>query len=80
MQLKDIQARLAERICAMVRNGELTERGLARRAGISQPHLHNVLKGKKCLSMQTADIIMRELGLNVFDLIGEGENAERDVN
>jgi hypothetical protein len=30
--------------------------------------------------MQTADIIMRELGLNVFDLIGEGENAERDVN
>ena len=80
MQLKDIQARLAERICIMVRNGELTERGLARRAGISQPHLHNVLKGKKCLSLQAADIIMRELGLNVLDLIREGEKGEKDAN
>ena len=75
MQLKDIQARLAER-CAMVRNGELSERGLAPRAGISQPHRHNVLKGKDCLSMQTADIIMRELGLNVFDSIREGERGK----
>jgi len=60
----------------MVRKGELSERGLARDAGMSQPHPHDVLKGK----MQTADIITRELGLKVFDLIDESENAERDVN
>lgn len=69
MHLKDIHERLTEHICIKVRNGELTERGLARRAGISQPHLHNVLKGKKSLSLESADIVMRELGLSVIDLI-----------
>ncbi len=31
-------------------NGELTERGFARSVGISQPHVHNVLKGVRNLS------------------------------
>ena len=33
-----------------IQNGELTERSLARLTGISQPHIHNVLKGAKILS------------------------------
>jgi plasmid maintenance system antidote protein VapI len=75
MHFKEIHERLAEHISGKVRNGELTERGLARRAGISQPHLHNVLKGKKCLSLQSADIVMRELGLSIFDLIRNREDG-----
>jgi transcriptional regulator with XRE-family HTH domain len=57
----------------------LTERGLARRAGISQPHLHNVLKGKRFFSLQTADLVLHELGLSVVDLIESGKDASARV-
>lgn len=73
MSFSDIHERLARHITGKVRNGELTERGLARRAGISQPHLHNVLKGKRCFSLRSADLVMHELGLSVYDLIRKQE-------
>ncbi len=52
-----------------VRRGDFTERSLARRAGISQPHLHNVLKGQREMSPKTADALMRELGVTVHALV-----------
>ena len=52
-----------------VRNGEVTERGLARMAGISQPHLHNMLKGVRGLSAEKADLLLLRLGLSVVDLL-----------
>ncbi len=51
-----------------VRNGELTERGLARLTGFSQPHMHNVLKGVRILSTELADRLLRVLDLDVHDL------------
>ncbi len=72
MTFQELHESLALHITRKVRRGELTERGLARRAGISQPHLHHVLKGKRYFSLQTADLVLLELGLNVFDLAGEG--------
>ena len=44
-------------------NGELSERRLARLTGISQPHVHNVLKGKRILSPRAADQILHRLEL-----------------
>jgi antitoxin component HigA of HigAB toxin-antitoxin module len=41
-----------------IHSGELTERSLARITGISQPHMHNVLKGKRLLSLEKADRIL----------------------
>jgi transcriptional regulator with XRE-family HTH domain len=76
MNFQNMHERLAEHIAAKVRNGEITERGLAKRAGISQPHLHNVLKGKRLFSLQSADLVMHELGLSVIDLIRETEDGE----
>jgi transcriptional regulator with XRE-family HTH domain len=52
-----------------VRNGEVTERGLALRAGISQPYLHNVLKGARQMTPDLADRLLRELNLKVADLL-----------
>lgn len=52
-----------------IRRGDYTERGLARRIGISQPHLHNVLKGARELSPQTADLVLRRMGLSILDVI-----------
>ena len=45
MNYEDAQAKLLARVRDRLHNGELTERGLARQIGISQPHVHNVLKG-----------------------------------
>lgn len=75
MNFQDLHELLAEYIAGKVRHGELTERGLARRAGISQPHLHNILKRKRFFSLQSADLVMHELGLSVLDLI-RGEDGD----
>jgi hypothetical protein len=58
-----------------VRNGHVTERGLARRAGISQAHMHNVLKGARLLTPSTADRLLRALDLTVADLIGPTKDS-----
>lgn len=64
-----LQQRLTERLREQVRNGQSTERGLARRAGISQPHVHNVLKGVRALTPALADRILRCMGWSILDLV-----------
>jgi transcriptional regulator with XRE-family HTH domain len=75
MTFHQLQQRLLDRLRQRIRSGEATERGLARIAGVSQPHLHNVLKGKRLLSVEMADEILRNLGLDVLDLL-EPEELE----
>lgn len=72
MDFETLQRRLLTRVRNCVQNGELTERGLARMIGISQPHMHHILKGARGLSVDTADRILRGLNLSVLDLL----NAE----
>jgi transcriptional regulator with XRE-family HTH domain len=64
-----LQQRLVAHIRERVRGGEVTERRLARLTGISQPHVHNVLKGVRALSPALADHFLRELRISVFDLL-----------
>lgn len=52
-----------------IHNGHFTERGLARLLGISQPQLHNVMKGKRRLQTELADRILNKFGIGVLDLI-----------
>ena len=73
MTFEELQRRLVLHLQVLVRSGELTERGLARITRVSQPHMHNVLKGKRFFSVQTADTILRELRMDVLDLIDPGE-------
>ena len=69
MTFSHLRQRLVEHLRHRIQSGETTERGLARIAGISQPHLHNVLKGKRVLSMDMADEILKNLQITVLDLI-----------
>jgi hypothetical protein len=69
MTFDDLHARLIRHLNQRVQCGEVTERGLASRAGLSQPHLHNVLKGKRFLSWKSADALLRELQLDLLDLL-----------
>ena len=77
MLFQTLQGRLVAAIRTRVRNGELTERRLARLTGISQPHMHNVLKGIRILSPEIADLILRELRLSLLDLLDSSELAAR---
>ena len=56
-----------------VQNGEFTERGLARAVGISQVHIHNVLKGARTLSLNLNDLILKRLGLTILDICTSDE-------
>jgi transcriptional regulator with XRE-family HTH domain len=76
MTFYELQQRLLEELRQRVRSGAATERGLARISGISQPHLHNVLKGKRLLSMDKADELLRRLEIDVLQLIPAEELRE----
>ena len=76
MTFHELQQRLLEELRQRVRSGAATERGLARISGISQPHLHNVLKGKRLLSMDKADEVLRRLQIDVLQLVEPEELQE----
>jgi plasmid maintenance system antidote protein VapI len=69
MTFHDLQQRLIGDLRQRVHSGEATERSLARTTGVSQPHMHNVLKGIRLLSADTADVILRHLDMDLLDLI-----------
>jgi hypothetical protein len=52
-----------------VKNGQMTERNLARLTSTSQPHLHNVLKGIRALTPDLADRLLAPLDISIQDLV-----------
>ncbi len=64
-----LQERLLASVNVRIRNGEFSERLLARNVGISQSQLHNVLKGKRKLQTPLADALLSRLGISVLDLL-----------
>ena len=68
MSFQILNRRLMEHLRARIQNGELSERSLARLSGISQPHIHNVLKGEKILSPKLEDKILITLKISILDL------------
>jgi transcriptional regulator with XRE-family HTH domain len=75
MYFQELHGRLLSSLRMRLSNGELSERRLARLTGISQPHMHNVLKGKRILSPRAADQILHRLGLTLLDLLNREESA-----
>lgn len=63
-----LKQRLIDLANGHVQNGDVTESQLARLTGVSQPHIHNVLKGARILSSELADEIIRQLRINPTDL------------
>jgi hypothetical protein len=70
---RQLHSRLVVTLRELIRSGELTERGTARLAGLSKPHIHNVLKEKRCLSMDAADSILLAVHLDAADLLRPSE-------
>jgi predicted transcriptional regulator len=49
-------------------NGDTTEHRLAKMIGISQPQMHNVLKGSRTPKPEIADLLIAQLGIPVVNL------------
>src|SRR5690349_4434331 len=73
MNFREAQTRLLAVLQDRIRNGDLTERGIARLTGISQPHIHNVLKRVRTLSPGVFDVILETFNLTLLDLCAEEE-------
>lgn len=71
-----LQTRLLKIINERIKNGEVTERGLAKLLGISQPQIHNVLKGARKLSVELADRLLWAFGLTLIDVLQDEEIAQ----
>ncbi len=73
MDFQELEERFLDHLRRKIRGGELTERRLARMAGISQPHVHNVLKGKRLISLELADALLHAVRLDLADLVHDDE-------
>ena len=73
LTFRELQRRLLMYVVTRIRNGEFTERGLARILDVSQPQLHNVLKGARPLKPEFADRVLQHFKIGVLDLVGVHE-------
>jgi plasmid maintenance system antidote protein VapI len=77
---KILQSRLLAFVNLRIKNGEYSERGLARILGVSQSQLHNVLKGARALHSELADRLLKKFGVTALELLHDGElSAELEV-
>ncbi len=76
LDFAELQRRLVAYLSEKVRNGEMTERRLARLTGVSQPHMHHVLCGKRGFSMEMADRVMKALRKDVLDFLEDQDIAD----
>ncbi|HTU45972.1 MAG TPA: hypothetical protein VMF91_12965 [Bryobacteraceae bacterium] len=68
-----LRTRLVAVVNARLQNGEFTERGLAKILGVSQPQIHNVLKGARKLQWDLADRLIIDLRIKLLDLWDDDE-------
>lgn len=73
LTFRELSARLIRELNHRIHSGGLTERGLARRLEASQPHIHNMLKGVRGMSMPLADHILDRMQIPLESLLTEDE-------
>lgn len=73
MNFFNLRELLLIRLRRMLETGAVSESTLARRLGVSQPHLHNTLKGVRGVTIQMADQFLESMGWSVLDLIDSSE-------
>ncbi len=70
---EELIIRLKDYIKIRINSGEFTERGLARILQVSQPHLHNMLKGVRTMNIEFADKVLAKFQISIIDLIDQEE-------
>ena len=72
----DLNKRILDATRARIRAGEITERRLAEIMYWSQPHISNVLAGKRQPTAQLLDSLVLTLKLEPIDLYGADQLVE----
>jgi transcriptional regulator with XRE-family HTH domain len=68
-----VKKRLIRFVSLRIRNGVCTQRQLAKLVGVSQPQLHNVLKGVRALNGELADALLAHFEISLIDLLEPGD-------
>lgn len=76
LYIRELCQRLTELARDRVQSGEVSERRLAKLSTISQPHLHNVLKGIRILSPEAADRLMRAMDITIPQILWSGGGVD----
>jgi len=76
LDFAELHRRLVTYLRESVRNGDMTERRLARITGVSQPHIHHVLSGKRSFSTEMADQVLRALRSDLVDFLEPEDIAQ----
>lgn len=67
-----LQSQLRHAVLARVSSGQLSSSRLARIAGYKQPHITNFLHGRRGLSLEAMDRVLRALEMSALDLVPVG--------
>jgi len=62
-------------VSLQIRNGDCTQRQLAKLVGVSQPQLHNVLKGARPLKRELADALLAHFQISLIDLLEPADTS-----
>jgi transcriptional regulator with XRE-family HTH domain len=74
--ISELRLRLLESLRGRVAAGSVTVRRLARAIGVSQPHMQNVISGKRALTIDMADRLLEFERRSVLDLATPFELGE----
>ena len=72
-----VKKRLIRFVSLRIQNGVCTQRQLAKLVGVSQPQLHNVLKGVRALSGELADALLAHFEISLIDLLEPGDRPSK---
>jgi Helix-turn-helix. len=64
-----LQSRLRRAVLDLTRSGQLSGKRLAQVVGVKQPHISNFLHGRRGLSVEAMDRVLRALEISVLDLV-----------
>jgi transcriptional regulator with XRE-family HTH domain len=70
-----VKKRLIRFVSLRIRNGVCTQRQLAKLVGVSQPQLHNVLKGVRPLNGELADALLAHFEISLIDLLEPDDSS-----
>ena len=73
LTFETLYAQLLAFVDHRIRNGEFSERALAKLMGVSQPHFNNVRSGKRRLQKDLADTILERFHMTILDLLTLGD-------
>lgn len=68
ISVEELQGRVLAYARQAVLRGAISENRLAQLIGLSQPHLHHILKGKRTARPEHCDAIARALAITALDL------------